>query len=157
MELQPYRSEDCAAMAELFHRAVHATTDYTPKQRQAWANGSVDLAAWDASFRAHTTLVAKEGEALVGFGDMEEGGYLDRLYVHPKYQRRGIATALVQALEQSAMAKGVGGFTTHASITAKPFFQAMGYETVGENQVVRQGVTLTNFTMKKAVKTGDLA
>ena len=45
--------------------------------------------------------------------------YLDRLYVHKDYQRRGIASAICDALEASMPGKPI---TTHASITAKPFF-----------------------------------
>ena len=38
---------------------------------------------------------------------------------------------------------------THASITARPFFTARGYRTITEQQVVRHGVRLTNFVMRK--------
>ena len=51
----------------------------------------MDLAAWDVSFLAHRTLVAVEGETIVGFADMDGSGYLDRLYVHRDFQRRGVA------------------------------------------------------------------
>lgn len=76
-------------MAALFHGTVHTVNagDYTPDQLRAWAPGTVDLAAWDASLSAHHALVAEEG-VVVGFGDIDAAGYLDRLYVHKDYQRR---------------------------------------------------------------------
>lgn len=55
---------------------------------------------------------------IVGFGDMDETGYLDRLYVHKDYQGQGIASAICDELERFAAGKT---FTTHASITAKLF------------------------------------
>lgn len=63
MHIRPYRSSDCPALAELFYQTVHAVNarDYSPEQLDAWADGRVELAAWDASFRAHDTRVAVEG------------------------------------------------------------------------------------------------
>ena len=95
MFIRPYRSADCPALAELFYETVHTVCarDYPPEQLDVWAPGEVDLAAWDASFLAHRTLVAVEGETIVGFADMDGSGYLDRLYVHRDFQRRGVARA----------------------------------------------------------------
>ena len=82
---------------------------------------------------------------LVGFGDIDKTGYLDHLFVHANYQGRGIATAICNQLEQVVK----GDITTHASITAKPFFEKRGYRVVKEQQVERQGIFLTNFCMEK--------
>ena len=61
--------------------------DYTLAQLDAWADGNVDIAAWDRLFTANYTLVAAEGDVIVGFGDIAPDGYLDRLYVHCEHQR----------------------------------------------------------------------
>ena len=143
MTLRPYRSEDCPALAALFYDTVHTVNarDYTPEQLDAWADGQVDLAAWDASFLAHTTLVAEAEGIVVGFADLADDGYLDRLYVHKDWQGRGVATALCDALP--------GAKLTHASLTARPFFEQRGWQVVKEQQVERRGVLLTNFVMKR--------
>lgn len=143
MTLRPYRSEDCPALAALFYDTVHTVNarDYTPEQLDAWADGQVDLAAWDASFLAHTTLVAEAEGIIVGFADLADDGYLDRLYVHKDWQGRGVATALYDALP--------GAKLTHASLTARPFFEQRGWQVVKEQQVERRGVLLTNFVMKR--------
>ena len=53
------------------------------------------------------------------------------------------ATAICDQLEQA-----VGGsITTHASITARPFFEKRGYQVAKEQQVERQGIFLTNYVM----------
>ena len=39
--------------------------------------------------------------------------------------------------------------TTHASITARPFFLKRGYRVVREQQVERGGILLTNYVMEK--------
>ena len=148
IRLRPYRPGDCEEIARLFYETVHAVSaaDYTPEQLDAWAPGAVDLAAWDASFRAHHTLVAEAAGQLVGFADMDAEGYLDRLYVHRDFQRQGIAAALCGALESACPC---GRYVTHASITARPLFLARGYRVVREQQVERRGVPLTNFVMEK--------
>ena len=143
MILRPYRSEDCPVLAALFYDTVHTVNarDYTPEQLDAWADGQVDLAAWDASFLAHTTLVAEAEGIIVGFADLADDGYLDRLYVHKDWQGRGVATALCDALS--------GARVTHASLTARPFFEKRGWQVVKEQRVERRGVLLTNFVMKR--------
>ncbi len=147
MTIRDYSPADCAQMAELFYHTVHAVNarDYTPEQLAVWATGEVDLEKWNASFLAHHTVVAEMDGKVVGFGDLDETGYLDRLYVHKDFQRRGIATAICDALERTDK----GPFTTHAAITARPFFEHRGYAVVKERQVERRGVLLTNFVMLK--------
>lgn len=151
--IRNYRPDDCAEMARLFYDTVHTVNaaDYSPAQLDAWATGEVDLEAWNRSFLAHRTLIAEKDGRIVGFADMDDTGYLDRLYVHRDDQRRGVATALCDALEAACAAKV---FTTHASITARPFFEARGYAAVKEQHVVRRGVLLTNFVMRRDCSSG---
>ena len=148
MTLRSYQTGDLSAIADLFFQSVHTLcrSDYTKEQLDAWATGHIDEKAWDASFRAHHTLVAEENGTLLGFADMTEDGYLDRLYVLPAHTKKGVATALVNALEAACPA---ARFTTHASKTARPFFERRGYRVEKEQQVVRRGAVLTNFVMKK--------
>ena len=148
MLIRPYRSADIKALAQLFYDTVHTVNaaHYSPEQLDVWATGQVDLARWDASFLAHRTLVAEADGDIVGFADMADDGYLDRLYVHRDHQRKGVAAALCDALEAETAAPVL---TTHASITARPFFEHRGWHTVRQQQVLRQGVALTNFVMKK--------
>lgn len=147
MILREYRPADCPQLADLFYHTVHTvnTKDYTEEQVNAWAAGQVDLEAWDRSFREHYTVVAEENGLLVGFGDIDQTGYLDRLYVHKDFQGRGIATAVCNQLEQAV----AGSIVTHASLTARPFFEKRGYTVLREQQVERHGVRLTNYVMEK--------
>lgn len=148
--IREYQTSDCKEITELFYNTVHTVNakDYTKEQLDAWAKEQVDLEKWNQSLQEHYSIVAVEDEVIVGFGDIDKTGYLDRLFVHTDYQGRGIATAICNQLEQAVK----GDITTHASITAKSFFEKKGYRVVKEQQVERQGVFLTNFYMEKIQK-----
>lgn len=148
MQLREYKTSDCEQLAELFYQTVHSvnTRDYTKEQLNVWATGKVDLQEWDKSFMEHKTIVAVESDEIIGFGDMDNTGYLDRLFVHKDHQREGIASAICDKLECSVNGKRI---STHASITARLFFEKRGYFVITEQQVVRSGVSLTNYLMEK--------
>lgn len=145
--LRAYQPADCRELAELFYHTVHTVNarDYTKEQLDVWAAGQADLQRWDRSLQEHFSLVAVGDGKLLGFGDMDRSGYLDRLYVHAGYQGKGIGTALCDRLEAAVS----GDIVTHASITAKPFFEKRGYQVVKRQQVERQRILLTNFVMVK--------
>ncbi|MGI6064832.1 GNAT family N-acetyltransferase [uncultured Blautia sp.] len=147
MFIRKYESTDCKELAELFYNTVHTINakDYTKEQLDAWASGQVDLEKWDQSFQEHFTVVAVENGIIVGFGDIDTTGYLDRLYIHKNNQRKGIATAICDQLESKVQGKIV----THASVTAKPFFEKRGYKVLKEQQVVRKEIFLKNYVMEK--------
>ena len=151
MELRRYQPEDVHEIISLFYHTVHTVNaaDYTPEQRDAWAPKEQDASEWNQRLSGHYTLTAWENGRIVGFGDMDETGYFDHLYIHRDYQRQGIAAAVSDALEEYARALGLGVITVHASITAKPFFEARGYRTLGKQSVERRGQMLTNYVMEK--------
>ncbi|MGM9890350.1 MAG: GNAT family N-acetyltransferase [Floccifex porci] len=148
MVIRKYETSDCEQLAELFYQTVHTVNinDYTKEQLDVWATGTVNLKEWDKSFMKHHTVVAVENNEIVGFGDIDDSGYLDRLFVHKDYQRQGVATAICDKLEQVVTGHKI---ITHASITAKPFFEQRWYRTVKKQQVIRNGISLTNYVMEK--------
>lgn len=148
MVIRSYISSDCRSLAKLFYDTVHAVNakDYTQAQRNVWATGDVDLEEWDQSFLDHHTFVAVENGVIVGFGDIDKTGYLDRLFVHKDHQGKGIAAAICDELERAVPNMKI---TTAASVTAKPFFEKRGYQVKKEQQVEREGILLTNYVMEK--------
>ena len=122
MQLREYMTSDCDQLARLFFQTVHSVNakDYT--------------------------IIAIDNGEIVGFGDIDSSGYLDRLFVHKNHQHKGIATAICDELESSVTGKKI---ITHSSITAKPFFEKRGYRVKKEQTVVRNGISLTNFIMEK--------
>ena len=148
IEIRLYRPDDCEKIAELFYETVHTINakDYSKKQLNAWATGNVDLDSWNQVFLKTYTVVAISDGDIAGFGNIDNKGYLDMLYVHKCHQRKGIASAICDTLEKSVSGVKI---ETHASITARPFFEKRGYKVIKEQQVERQGIILTNFIMEK--------
>ena len=148
MRIRAMIAEDGEETLRLFCDTVRGgcAEDYTPRQIEAWI-GKRDVGAWTQSFFGNRrALVAEENGKIVGFADMTDGGYFDRLYVHREYQRRGIAAALADALEGESAAPV---FTVDASLTARGFFERRGYLCLRENIVERAGERLVNFSMEK--------
>lgn len=150
VQLRPYREGDGPALAALFHETVHTVNaaHYTPAQLEAWAPADgPEPADWAARFREHISLVAEIQGQLAGFADLDPAShYLDRLYVSRDFQRRGVASALCDALESAAPGHPI---LTHASITARPFFERRGYRVTRAQQVECRGVSMRNFVMEK--------
>lgn len=151
MIIREYKPTDCEDLVKLFYHTVHTINakDYSQEQLKVWATDKIDLELWNRSLSEHFTVVAVENNIIVGFGDIDNSGYLDRLYVHKDYQRRGVATIICDKLEQAVK---VNKIITHASITAKPFFEQRGFKVVKEHQVVRNRIALTNYVMEKQVR-----
>lgn len=148
----PLLKNEALAAAGLFFETVHRSNggDYSPDQLEAWAPSGLDHQRVIADkLTAQYTLAAKSSDALVGFASLADPDYLDMLFVHPAWQRHGIARQLVAHLELHAQHCGAAIIRTHASLTARPFFEASGYRFVGENTVMRNGIALKNLLMEK--------
>lgn len=147
--IREYQPLDGKELRELFYHTVHTVNakDYTKEQLDVWAQRQADLEQWNQSFQEHYSIVAVEGDVIAGFGDIDKTGYLDRLFVHADFLRKGIGTAICDRLEQKIRGK----ILTHASITARPFFEERGYKVIKEQKAERSGVFLTNFVMEKEI------
>lgn len=152
MEIRGYTPADLEEMARLFYETILTVNrrDYTEAQVKAWAGRRESLVQNGRRFLDSHTLVAVEGERIVGYGNMEAGGHLDHLYVHKDFQRRGVAAALCDRLEAYAFACGAGQITVDASLTALPFFLHRGYAVIREQHPRLDGIRLLNYRMEKS-------
>lgn len=151
MYIRNYMKGDSQETAELFYNTVHVINkrDYTDAQIKVWAPENRDLKKWNESFSGRKAIVAVEENHIVGFCDITDSGYLDRLYVHSEFQGKGAGKALCREAEKYAVDHGNETVEVYGSITAKPFFESLGYSVVRDNEVIRDGISLKNFYMKK--------
>ena len=154
MMLKEYCSTNNEEIVALFFETVHSVNkaDYAKSQLDVWAPENINPAVWCRPFLEDDTIIAEDNGKIIGFGNITKEGYLDRLFVHAGHQGKGVAKAICSALEDSMKERGISTITTHASITARPFFEKQGYAVLSENIVHRQGVELINFKMEKRVQ-----
>lgn len=140
------RPGDATEVARLFHETVHQVNaaDYTPAQCQAWSPKIKPDTYWKRRFRKHQAFVAVDGDSVVGFAELDAEGYIDAFFVHRSMQRKGVGRQLMLALFQASRAKGLTRLSADVSITAEPFFRAMGFQLIRRtkrfyrNQIFRQ-------------------
>lgn len=147
--LRPYRAADLDAVIGVFLGAIRqvAARDYSPDQIAAWAQA--DRHVWEKRCLGRPTWVATLDSGVVGFSDLEAGDHLDMMYVHPAYQRLGVATRLLGQVEKAALDLGASCFLTESSLTALPFFEASGFEVIERQQVSLRGKSFANVRMRK--------
>lgn len=152
VRIRSYESADADETWRIFQEAitVTASADYTREQVAAWARPDRrDLRGWDRSMLARETYVALVDEQAAGFSDVSAGGYIDMMFVSPRFARRGVARELLTVLELRARKSSVRQLSSNVSITARPFFEALGFHVVAEQHPVTGGVVMTNFHMTR--------
>lgn len=154
MHIRLFCQPDAPQIARLFHHTIHHinSRDYSREQLQAWAPDDLNFRDW-ATIGAHRfTSVAEEDGVIIGFAALEPTGHIDCFYCHHQYQRQGIGRQLYQHIEAQALGLGLTVLTTAASITAKPFFESMGFTVLTQQTVARRDQTFTNFAMQKKIQ-----
>ncbi|PHQ33829.1 GNAT family N-acetyltransferase [Rhodopirellula bahusiensis] len=150
MKLRPFRSDDAIDCWRMFRDTVHRVNarDYSQEQLNAWAPESIDLDHWAQRFDGHVAVVVESDSRIIGFADMSHAGHLDRLFVSADHQRRGVAKLIWRELVEHAVRLECQTVCTEASITAKPFFESVGFVVIARQEVECRGVTLTNYRME---------
>ncbi len=145
--------EDLDSILLLFKETIENVNakDYSYEQIRAWSDGAYKKESWKVKLAEQYFLIAVLENRIVGFGSITNNGYLDFLYVSKDYQKMGIAKMIYDQLHEFAIPKGLDKIVSDVSITAKPFFEKQGFETVQEQQVFIDGILLKNFNMVKSL------
>lgn len=153
MEFREYKNTDLHAVMDLFYVTVHEVNknDYSEEQLDAIAPKDANEYHWEKSLEKNHTIVVEEDDKLIAFGNIGKTGYLDRLYVHPDYLRKGIASKLVEELEEYAKKHGSHVINVTSSITSKAFFESKGYTVIEEQINERRGERLLRYLMEKKI------
>lgn len=74
-------------------------------------------------------LLCFMGSELVGTVGLRDD-FLRSMFVEPTFQRRGLGKMLVARIEEEARQKAISEMMLHSSMTARVFYEALGYEFV---------------------------
>ena len=151
IQIRRFHPQDAHQIAQLFHDTIRQVNlgDYTLAQVHAWAPDNLNFRNWVEACSARITYVADDGGVIAGFGELETSGHIDCFYCHKDYQGQGVGRRLYQTIEIKALNLSLPRLFVEASITARPFFERMGFLIIKEQQVFRRGQFLTNFVMEK--------
>lgn len=154
MTIRKYRRSDLGAVLGLFHDTVHSVgaRDYTPVQLDAWAPSVPDKSIWHERLSSAEAFVVEEDERIVGFGSLSRDGWVDTLYVHKDHQREGIATAILSRLLEEAVEFELPAVRVTTSITARPFFEAQGFDLEWEQEKAHHGSVFKGFVMARKLR-----
>src|SRR6185295_17499916 len=114
--LRPYLAADAPVCSAIFEASIIELTDedYTEAQQEAWI-ATLDEDSLGARLGRQLTLIATLRENPVGFASLKDGNHVDFLFVHPSATGHGVATALMDALEKLAAARGATKLTAEVS------------------------------------------
>lgn len=154
-KLRKLSEEDIPVLQVLFRETVlHVNArDYTREEVEDWASCG-ESAEHMKDLLAHNDYVAvlNERDEIIGFSSMNAEGYLHSLFAHKDYQRVGVGSLLLSAVEKRAQEYEVAEITSEVSLTARPFFEKRGYEVVKIQKRRANRLELTNFVMRKCLK-----
>ncbi|GDY14876.1 acetyltransferase [Planctomycetota bacterium] len=145
-------------ICDVFHDAVHATASvlYTPEQVAAWAPGIRDYQHWHWRCELKRPFVDLNEHRVTAFIELDPDGHIDCHYTRPEWNRQGIGGRLLRHALTIAEHLKLPKVFVEASHLAKGLYLKHGFTVVRENEIVRRGVTLSNWIMERQIA-GKLA
>lgn len=151
MTLRNGKLEDLAELQQLFVDTVKTIcrNDYNAEQIKVWTSGIENIERWEKILKTQYVIVAEQENKILGFATLENGNYIDLFYVHKDFQRKGVAQKLYEEIEVEARRKRQIKITSDVSITARPFFEHIGFDGITEQRNEKQGLEFLNYEMTK--------
>ena len=152
--IRPAGADDFKTIASIFHDAVRqvAIRDYTQEQVEAWSPSEHSVEHWvkrTAALKVRLAALSETPATAAGFIGFADDGFIDLLFTRPEFLRRGIARSLLRDAESDLQKNCVARAYANVSLTARPFFEAMGYRSVKSQRVWCRSVEFQNFRMEK--------
>jgi ribosomal protein S18 acetylase RimI-like enzyme len=148
--LEPARAADAALLALMSRNLVEAGL------APAWDTARI---LWHVRHAESVVLTARHNGAITGFAVMryaDESAHLNLLAVQPGHRRRGVARALLNWLEESALTAGTFLIALElraGNEAARAFYRAQGYHEVGEIRGYYQGLE-SALRMRRDLRVG---
>lgn len=130
IEIRNATDADAIQLSELIRRTIRVSNskDYDQK--------SIDLLCSIFEPKQVAKRIEEElivlcfaGADLVGVAGLRRG-YLRSMFIEPRYQRQGVGKVLVEKIEEMAQQNAISEIMVHSSVTARQFYETIGYEFV---------------------------
>jgi [ribosomal protein S18]-alanine N-acetyltransferase len=135
--VEPARAGDAAMLAAMSRAYIEQGL------KPAWGAARI---RWHVRDADSVVLTARLGPTIAGFAIMRYGddvAHLNLLAVAPAHRRRGVARALLQWLEETALTAGtfvIGLELREGNAAARAFYGLLGYRELGQIPGYYQGV-----------------
>ncbi|WP_299073597.1 GNAT family N-acetyltransferase [uncultured Paraglaciecola sp.] len=151
MKIRAYHLGEEHEIWQLFQHTVHHVNarDYTKKQLNAWAPAEFNTVLWTKKLAELGSFVCVDNKKIIGYGDLQQKGYIDHFFCHHQYQGQGVGSALMVHIHGLAAQQQIKQLSADVSITAKAFFEKNGFTVTRPQVVTIRGQALTNFKMEK--------
>ncbi len=152
------RPDEARRFLEIHHAAVRgiAAKDYSDSVVDAWARPITDQAIerFLANRDNEVRLIAEIDGEPMGIGAVViSRSELRACYVAPNAIRRGVGSAVVAEIERIARAHRLNHLHLESSLTAEPFYSALGYRTESRGELLlAPGVPMVAVTMRKQLE-----
>ncbi|MBD2515225.1 GNAT family N-acetyltransferase [Nostoc sp. FACHB-973] len=159
ISLRPADEKDAWVLSAIHIAAIKAlpATFYTEKELLAWRNNrnQPDGSNILKNMKVESLWVAVEGDVVMGFASFVVDELIG-LYVHPKYQGKGIGRALVEHFCNEASDRSINKVITTASLYAEGFYVKLGFTAIQRApHYLRNGVVVPVTKMSKILITAD--
>jgi putative acetyltransferase len=150
------RADEARRFLEIHRAAVRglAAKDYPPSVIDQWAPLRVTLAMVEGFLTNpddEIRLIAELDSVTVGIGALGTAAHeLRACYVDPDFARLGVGTAIVSEIERIASQHSLDYLQLESSVTAEPFYAALGYRVLERGEhVLASGTRMAATKMRK--------
>lgn len=146
------KPSDFDALGRVMYDAVHTEpSPYNEFQRRAWVPEPRRGMQWANRLKGQQIIIAEADGAITGFMSLAPGNYIDFAYIRPSGRGTGLFRELYQRIENRAFASGAKRLRTHASLSARPAFDSVGFKVVTPEDVEISGFSFQRFEMVKSL------
>lgn len=156
MTFREFRPADAAAVHGLVLRTVEVSfaAVYAPSAIEHFRHHHEEQEIL-ADAAGGCAVVVECGGRMVATGTLTGAGEIKRVYVHPDIQGRGLGRRIMAELERRGRQRGLARVFLHASLVARPFYEALGYRLLAaKTATMPDGAPLDYFEMDKPLADG---
>lgn len=149
--IRDYKECDAEDLWKLFFNTIRTVNrrDYSQLQVEAWAPDSFNAEYWEKRMDGLSPFVAEIDGVIAGYTDLQNDGLIDHFFCHHEYQGKGVGGALMNHVFEVGKARGVQRYYSEVSITARPFYEHLGFHFVRAKYAIVNGQELKYNLMEK--------
>ncbi|MGD1042572.1 MAG: GNAT family N-acetyltransferase [Sedimentisphaerales bacterium] len=129
IRIRQFSRSDLPTVKELIYNTIDIcySADYPKEAVQYFKQYHCDKNILKGAAKGWT-IVLEENNRVIGTGTIIDD-HIMRVFVNPKFQKRGLGKLIMNKLEDKAISSGVNKVKLDASLPSKKFYDALGYAT----------------------------